>query len=88
MPINNQGSNLQVITNVEGELVDNDEYVANRAYHEHNRESYPNNVAWSKNYDPTLEEYPTYVEDKEPIEDDDAIREATNQDLINRGIKP
>jgi len=85
MPVNSQGSSLSVVTNVGGQMLDNDEYVAQRASREHNYESEPQSErAWASNYQPE----PIYVEDVAPVIPDPAVAAAVKKDLKKRNLKP
>jgi hypothetical protein len=86
MPINNQGSNLRVETNVDGRIVDNDEWVAERAYREHQT---PANEPWSQGYmDPAelQEKIAALYEEFAPVEADPELLQANRNDLKARNL--
>jgi hypothetical protein len=87
MPINNYGSNLRVETVVgNGEVVDNDEWVAERAYREHQT---PANEPWAQGYMPPseLEEKIAALYDEfAPVEADPEIINANRKDLKTRNL--
>ena len=81
MPINTFGSNLQVVTNVNGDLLDNDEFTAQKAHAEHNDQE-TSDLPWSQSYKPNNEQVLQELYTKqEQIEVDQSISDANKQDL-------
>lgn len=77
-PFNLHGSNLKVETNVEGQMCDNDEWVASRANLEHNIGNLNK---------PLLEGLPNLVGEKPvQIEEDPDLLAANDADLRKRGV--
>ena len=86
MPINSQGSGITVVTNVGGELVDNDEYMVYKAHIEHNKESVTQSERpWASSYQPPGG--PTEQEAVSPITEDVTISKVNQKDLKTRNIK-
>jgi hypothetical protein len=85
MPINTHSSGIRVTTNIAGQEVDNDSYVASKAAYEHNQQSMPSPNPWSTSYQPSTEPHPT-APVGEPIPDDDGLRRAVNNNLKRLGI--
>jgi hypothetical protein len=87
MAINSQGSGITVVTNVGGELVDNDEFVAYKAHVEHSRDSLPQSERpWASNYVPPKPFEP--IDDDVPaIPEDATISKVNQKDLKTRNIK-
>lgn len=83
MPINTFNSNLRVETNVNGQIVDNDEYTTQKAHQEH---SFTENVPWSQNYVSPEEQARALYEDTRPVEDDPKLRAANTKDLKIRNL--
>ena len=80
MPINTHGSGIQVITNVGGDLLDNDEFVAQRAHAEHTVQA-TSDLPWSQSY--KADEVP-FIEDTDPAQPDPALDAAHQKDLRNK----
>ena len=81
MPINTNGSSIRVETNIQGTIVDNDEWVATKAYLEHHNNDVNaeelNNKALEDLYNP-----------KSKTVNDLRIRKANKDDLKLRSITP
>jgi hypothetical protein len=79
MAINNFGSSIRTVTNIEGNIVDNDEWVKARAYHEHNDqvpvEETETDVGLSALYNKPSN-----------AKRDPKVDEANNQDLKSRSL--
>ena len=81
MPVNTFGSNLQVVTNVNGDLLDNDEFTAQKAHAKHNEQE-TSDLPWSQSYKPNNEQVLQELYTKqEQIEVDQSISDANKQDL-------
>ena len=81
MPINTFDSNLRVVTNVNGDLWDNDEFVAQKAHSEHNDQETSDNP-WSQSYNPNNEQALQDLYTKQTqIDVDPTISDANKQDL-------
>lgn len=81
MPINTHNSGIRVTTNVGGELVDNDEFVAAKANYEHNLEAMPQDTqSWATNYKPRE----VFFEDTTSIQLDQQLEAANARDLKNK----
>ena len=89
MPINNHSGEyggIRVETNVEGHIVDNDQWVAERAYREHQTQS---TEPWSQGYmaPGELEEKIAALYDEfAPVEADPEILNANRNDLKARNL--
>lgn len=87
MAINTHGSHIKVETNVNGNVVDNDEYVAYKARLEHTRTE---NVPWSQSYVPPTEEQEQQLkelyEKKVEVKEDPTILTANRELLKAKGI--
>ena len=80
-PINTFNTNLQVVTNVNGDLLDNDEFVAQKAHAEHNDQE-TSDLPWSQSYKPSNEQVLQDLYTKQgQIEADQSISDANKQDL-------
>ena len=80
-PINTFDSNLRVVTNVNGDLWDNDEFVAQKAHAEHNDQETSDNP-WSQSYNPNNEQALQDLYTKQTqIDVDPTISDANKQDL-------
>ena len=91
MPINTFNSNLQVVTNVNGDLWDNDEFTAQKAHAEHTRESEPQSErSWATTYVSPAEQEEAlqnlYAKETE-IEIDPSIEQAHKNDLKIKNIR-
>ena len=81
MPINTFNSNLRVETNVNGNLWDNDEFVAQKAHSEHTVQE-TSDLPWSQSYKPTNEQALQDLYAKQgQIEVNPTISAANKQDL-------
>lgn len=76
-PFNLHGSNLTVQTNVQGEVLDNDEWLSTKNNLEHNQ---------TGSRTPLLDGLPTLVEKPVQIEEDPALLAANDADLNARGV--
>jgi hypothetical protein len=86
MPINTHGSNIRVETNVEGQMVDNDEWVAERAYREH--QTTPTEP-WHQGYEEQQllkQKIQELYEEFAPVEADPEIINANRKDLKTRNL--
>jgi hypothetical protein len=83
MAINQRQTDLRVETNIQGTIVDNDEYVATRAAYEHNQQSQPSDNPWAANYKERLQEL--YAPESD-FEVDPAVLEANKNDLRIRRL--
>lgn len=90
MPINNYDTNLRVETNVEGHVVDNDEWQEVRAHIEHSKEAQPQSHSpWATTYVPP-EELQRLAEEQfysESLPPDPAVTQAVQKDLRNRNLR-
>jgi hypothetical protein len=87
MPVNTFGSNLRVETNLNGEMVDNDEFIKHQNNYKH---SHHPSEPWQRGYTASVEEalVKDLLEPKhEPVEDDPQLRAAINKDLKTKGIQ-
>jgi hypothetical protein len=76
-PFNLHGSNLTVETNVQGEVVDNDEWISTKNNLEHNQ---------TGSKQPLLDGLPTLVQKPVQIEEDPDLLAANDADLNARGV--
>jgi hypothetical protein len=83
MAVNNYGTNLRVETNVQGNLVDNDEYVATKAAYEHNLQAQPSENAWAANHKDRLQ---NLYQPESSFEADPTVLAANKQDLKIRNL--
>ena len=91
MAVNTFGSNLRVVTNVGGDLLDNDEFTAHKAHAEHNRESEPQSErSWATTYVSPAEQEEAlqklYTKETE-IEIDHSLQQAHRHDLQIKNIR-
>ena len=81
MPINTFDTNLRVVTNVNGDLLDNDEFVAQKAHAEHNDQA-TSDLPWSQSCKPNNEQVLQDLYTKQAqIEVDPTISDANKLDL-------
>jgi len=79
MAINTNGSNLQVVTNVQGNMVDNDEWLKTKSYVDHHSNAADAVEINSKALDELYNPQPK-------IKKDSRVTRASNKDLRNRAI--
>lgn len=80
MAVNNYGTNLRVVTNVQGNIVDNDEYVATRAAYEHNNQAKVEPTSSQR------ERLKVMYAPEIVVEEDPALIAANIKDLKNRNL--
>jgi len=79
MAINSHGSNLEVVTNVQGNIVNNDEWLKTKAYIEHHANEPEGDELRAKALD-------DLYNPKVKVAKDKRITAASNKDLRNRNI--
>jgi hypothetical protein len=86
MPVNTFNSGLRVETNVGGEVVDNDEYIAQKNNWEH---SHHPTEPWQRGYQAEVQEellQDILMPKSDPIEPDPALLTANRNDLKIKGF--
>jgi hypothetical protein len=85
-PVNTFGSNLRVETNLNGEMIDNEEFIQ---YQNNQRHSHNPTEPWQRGYTAEVDEQlvkELLEPSPAPVEDNPDIRTANNNDLKIRNL--
>jgi hypothetical protein len=83
-PVNTFGSGLRVETNLNGEMVDNEEMIKHKNNYNHSQHP---DQPWQQGYNAEQQAKELLEPKPTQIDDDPAIRAANNKDLKIKGIR-